>query len=154
MIFRVCEHYDDKQVVYKLSQDTECFICYEINTINEQQPINMQNQHLYLKNCKCNGVIHIHCLNLWFDKNKSCPICRNNMIKNERTKSILFYFIPKSYYFYNKFKSFSIKVLKFIFIFFIFYSIIDFYLLVLKNKYHSNSSLYKEEQQSNLLDKL
>jgi len=59
----------------------ECFVCYESRNGNES-PIKLRNQIYYTKNCYCDGFIHKKCLDKWFNKNKSCPICRNNICEN------------------------------------------------------------------------
>jgi len=76
MIFRVIEHYDDD--IYSDYKIEECFICYDIKN---ETPINLEKQIYYLKLCSCNGWIHKTCLDNWFLKKNSCPVCRTNMTK-------------------------------------------------------------------------
>ncbi len=54
----------------------ECFVCYEFATLCEVSPIRLKNQALYIRECKCDGVIHRRCLEEWYKMNKRCPICR------------------------------------------------------------------------------
>ena len=60
MIFRVCEHY-----YYDDEQYNECFICFEYITDNENKPINLQKQQLYVNNCCCDVAVHTCCLHLF-----------------------------------------------------------------------------------------
>jgi len=46
-----------------------CPICYEDYIENES-----------LRVLKCNHYFHINCVNDWLNKNKSCPICRNEHV--------------------------------------------------------------------------
>ena len=39
-------------------------------------PITLKKQKLYITSCKCDSFVHKNCLQLWFDKNNNCPICR------------------------------------------------------------------------------
>jgi len=95
MYFRVIDHYHDEadnDIIYNDNDNdndnndninlTECFVCYEIRNCNECNPIKLRNQYYYTKKCYCDGFIHKKCLDKWFDKNKSCPICRTNMYEN------------------------------------------------------------------------
>ena len=143
MIYRVCEHYDDNQPIPRTTDNSECFICYEIKSTNDLEPIYLQNQQFYLKNCGCDGIIHIECLTLWFNNNKTCPICRKNMIKNDNASSVMFYCVPYGVYIHSYFNNFSLKllslkVLRFLSIFLFFYSCIDLYFSIIKNKYRQS----------------
>jgi hypothetical protein len=82
MLFRVCEHYNDN-IIFKDKNNNknnnkiirECFICFE-NDFEYGKIICLNNQKLYLSNCKCNGYIHENCLDVWIEKSNKCPICR------------------------------------------------------------------------------
>ena len=89
MYFRVIDHYqakEDNDNDNDINDNDninliECFVCYESRNSNEY-PIKLRNQIYYTKNCYCDGFIHKKCLDKWFNKNKSCPICRNNIYEN------------------------------------------------------------------------
>ena len=80
MFFCTYEHYSDEQPIYynynKKNEVRECFVCFEIKAFNEAKPITLKNQKLYITSCNCNSFVHKKCLELWFDINKNCPICR------------------------------------------------------------------------------
>jgi hypothetical protein len=77
MIFRVYEHYDDNQPIYSyFDEPKECFICYEDKTELDSCPISLKTQEKYNKSCGCDGWIHNQCLDIWYKKQKKCPICR------------------------------------------------------------------------------
>ena len=59
-------------------EDNICIICwYECNI----QPYELRNHYKhYVTNCNCNTTIHLDCLVEWYDKTKSCPICRKLII--------------------------------------------------------------------------
>ena len=74
MLFRLTDHYNAE---IKEEEVNDCFICYE----NEMTPIKLNSNKYYLKECKCEGYVHIKCLTIWYEKNKKCPICRISMIE-------------------------------------------------------------------------
>ena len=93
MLFRIVDHYEelngeidkelngeiDKELNGEIDKETrECFVCFEIQFDNNDI-ISLKNQTDYYKFCKCDGYIHVNCLNLWYEKNPECPICRNSM---------------------------------------------------------------------------
>ena len=86
MYFPNSNHYFDDS--YKYNSDngdnSDCLICLEINDNSDNNCIRIQN-HIYIKECLCDGWVHEYCLNIWYIKNKKCPICLCNMIKNELT---------------------------------------------------------------------
>ena len=60
---------------------------------------------MYLNNCICDGAVHCFCLKTWFNKNKSCPICRIDVIENNNVTLIIYNYIPygiKMYTFIQK----------------------------------------------------
>lgn len=134
MIFRVCEHYDDKEPIVE-EQYNVCFICFEYKIDNENKPTNLQKQSIYLNNCFCNGAVHNYCLKIWCDKNNSCPICRVNVIKNNNITMIIYHYIPWGIKIYIFIKKVSIIFLKFLSFMLFFYALIDFYLVVIRQKY-------------------
>ena len=101
MYFRAIDHYqddednEDNDIIYNNNNNNnnntdnntdninliECFVCYESRNGNEY-PIKLCNQIYYTKLCYCDGFIHKKCLDKWFNKNKSCPVCRNIICEN------------------------------------------------------------------------
>jgi len=94
---------NDDTIESDLSLETECFICME--EIDNIKIIQLNKQLFYLKSCLCNGHIHIECLKKWASINNNCPICRNDMIKNN---NLFIKFINSNsylttvYFFYKK----------------------------------------------------
>lgn len=127
MIYRVCEHYDDNQPV-DIVYDNECFICFELTTINELRPITLKNQPFYFKMCECNGSVHNECLKIWYSLNKTCPICRKNMFEKESTFLIVLAYIPYGINCFIYIKRVFLHFLRYLSIIYLFYSIFDFYL--------------------------
>lgn len=130
MLFRVCEHYDDEPIIQE--RNNECFICLEYKTDFENKPINLQKQKLYLINCLCNGEVHNYCLKVWFDKHRTCPICRINVVENNEATNQFILWGIQIHSFAKKMSIRFVRILAFILVF---YSLIDFYLLMSKTKY-------------------
>jgi hypothetical protein len=61
------------------NEEKECFICFEKN--DDILFLREIEKNGYIKNCDCNGIIHIHCISKWYQINKKCPICRQRMDK-------------------------------------------------------------------------
>jgi hypothetical protein len=81
MLFRTLEPYYDmqnKQFIEKTHD--ECFICYQF-MINDNIPLQLNEQNFYTQICNCNGSIHKECLDRWVHSNNNCPVCRNRMTK-------------------------------------------------------------------------
>lgn len=95
MLFRNCEHYDLQDTPQKHTE--ECYVCYELNDIENQLPVKLDSQSLYLKKCTCNVFIHLSCLHAWYKSSKTCPICRKEMIysPNKRCMGYLYYLASK-----------------------------------------------------------
>lgn len=135
MLFRVCEHYNDDEVLCnKYIEIDECFVCYEITTNLESQPTSLRLQTKYYKKCNCNGWIHKNCLDIWYNKEKKCPICRNIMTE----KNIIGYtylnitpYTTRIYIFISRFLYNTARVMVY---FFVFYATIEFYLTMLSSK--------------------
>lgn len=83
-------------------EEHECFICFEIKK-EEQMSIQLKNQTIFLKFCKCDGWIHDSCLKTWFTANEKCPICRNIMLENNTFDLEYGFYIFLYYYLMKKF---------------------------------------------------
>jgi len=60
-------------------EDNCCFICFDIQK-EDEYPIEMKHQDLFIKNCNCNGFTHKSCLEVWYSaSSKKCPICRTDL---------------------------------------------------------------------------
>ena len=140
MIFITFDPYNDYQFTYNYrskdsysnflitetqetpeSIETECFICMQ--EIINNKTIHLNKQLFYWKDCECDGDIHKECLDKWATLYNNCPICRINMIKNN--KLIIKYINSNSYfitiYFFLKKNLLRIKIS--ILIFFFLYNI-------------------------------
>jgi hypothetical protein len=61
----------------------ECFICYE--TYDKDHLLILLKDTVlldYKKSCRCDGWIHIHCLETWYQYRHRCPICRKDIERN------------------------------------------------------------------------
>jgi len=85
MFFSTFDPYMEKnEIIYNkksLQYETDyyCFICYQIQKNNDTKIIQMNSITKYNKKCLCNLFIHISCLDMWFDINNDCPVCRKKM---------------------------------------------------------------------------
>ena len=61
-------------------EENECFICLEVSNQDEKYPSQLKNLQEYIKKCRCDGFIHSNCIEIWYNTNNTCPICRNKMI--------------------------------------------------------------------------
>jgi hypothetical protein len=127
MYFPTNNHYFDdscnSQNCMNFVGNNDCLICLEINDNSDKNCIRIQNQ-LYTKHCSCDGWVHEYCLDIWYVKNKKCPICLSTMNKNQlnEVNIIIIHEEPRSWFFNgNKF----CLMLKF------FFSLILFYYLFL-----------------------
>jgi hypothetical protein len=122
--------------------NNECFICYENDSKNKKL-INLNSKNNYLKNCKCNGYIHQECLDLWFELNQSCPVCRKLMIKKDTSSSICSLNIFKNWY--NKYKYYITNIKQFIltlcFFSFMFLSVNQIYIEILYYRNYNNQTM-------------
>ena len=81
---------------------SECFICFEILQ-DKTKPIKLISQEKYVKNCTCNGWIHINCLDKWYNISKKCPICRECITKKSdiliiKKENLYYIFICRNFY--------------------------------------------------------
>jgi hypothetical protein len=135
MLFRVCDHYSDSQEIIQ-QEYNECFICFEYQTTNEKEPNKLRNQLLYLNNCICDGSVHDSCLKIWFNINKSCPICRIKFIEYNKATMIIFNYIPFGIRMYTFITSNLITLFRLISVMLFFYVLMDCYLTlyIIKNQ--------------------
>jgi hypothetical protein len=64
-----------------------CLIC--LIPSNKKLPVKHMKEYThFITNCKCNALFHNSCLNTWFNKSLSCPICLKPIyIKNTSTNT-------------------------------------------------------------------
>ena len=115
MFFIPCDIFNNNE---EENEEKECFICFEkedgdgILYLKEIEKIG------YIRKCDCNGSIHIHCLSIWYQVNKKCPICRQNMdMKNisNNTTSMIILNLPRYLLFYCNIVWFFIGLYVFIY---------------------------------------
>jgi hypothetical protein len=46
------------------------------NATGRELPISLFNIDTSVRNCDCNGKIHIRCLKDWVKRSNACPVCR------------------------------------------------------------------------------
>jgi len=140
MFFRIIEPYYKKMSKKKLDKEyeiKECFICLEVHNDKEETTMPLKEQKHYIKQCKCNGHIHCKCLDIWFEQNQKCPICRQTMSKNSETICKLFnysQYLAIMYLFYQH-NFVYIKKILLVMIFFYFTS--EFYLEIIYSSYYN-----------------
>jgi len=86
MYFPTSNHYfedsHNSQNFVNIVENNDCLICLEVNDNSDSICIRIQN-HIYTKECLCDGWVHEYCLDIWYVKNKKCPICLSIMNKNQ-----------------------------------------------------------------------
>jgi hypothetical protein len=92
--YNALEETNDLLTTNVVDEHLECFICYETKRKKEDKPISLQKQIRYIKICECDGLIHKKCLKKWVNLNNTCPICRQNIVKNNIYCIILLNNIP------------------------------------------------------------
>lgn len=146
MLFRVCEHYNDDYKNMFQEKYNDCFICFEYKNNFENKPTTLRKQQLYFSNCNCDAAVHSNCLQIWLDKNKSCPICRNSTIVENNNIIIILQFVPFGIQIYSFSKKIFVYILKFLLIvltYILTYKLfIDVYLLMFKNIYYIQHNDY------------
>lgn len=74
------------------SNNELCLICLEDN--RAAPFIHFKELYQYPTKCKCNGIYHLHCVNIWISTCNGCPICRSPIIIiNNDIHEIDIYFI-------------------------------------------------------------
>lgn len=143
MLFRTFEpYYNDYE--YLTHSKPICFICYETTNAYEWEPIQLNLQLDYIKNCNCNSWIHKNCLNNWYNKSTSCPICRISISKKLTMfvaileNSSNYYFLINRYFLRNIY-----KISKVLYAILFFYYVYKIYLFV------ESSNSYNIDNNSN-----
>jgi len=118
MIFSTCQHYDIQKYnkLNEIEDIGDCFICYEMEDREKNKPIKLFNQDKYFKKCRCNGFIHVTCLDKWYQINSTCPICRKTIILNINNNQTIFH--VQNYYFIYKNIFTIIRIIIFLFFFY------------------------------------
>lgn len=150
MLFLTFEPYNNDETNDLL----ECFICFENKNEENQEPLNLKTQIYYLKNCNCNGSVHKKCLDIWYDKNQKCPICREFIDKNKVTSFIaikIFNTCPLIYLLYVFYiKKIKSPIILFLFLLFIYFTV-DSYIVFFSmyDSYSTFDTLYSNENYEN-----
>ena len=141
MIYRVCEHYynDDLQIIKnkadKPDEPEECFVCFQSDIDNGSKPISLRYQHLYIKNCNCDGQIHKKCLEIWCKKNLKCPICRIELRENIQFKNVLLIITLRTNIMYLHLIRIITNIVRFSTCFFILYTTFQYIYFIYLMKY-------------------
>jgi len=135
MLFRVCEHYNDDYEYMFQEKYNDCFICFEYKNNFENKPTTLRKQQLYFSNCNCNLAVHNNCLQIWLDKNKSCPICRNSIIVENNNIIIILRFVPFGIRIYTFIQMYTMRFIRNITAILFLYALIDFYFNIINTKY-------------------
>jgi len=149
MFFCTYQHYDYEEPHDYLNQIDiiECFICFEIKIIDEDNPIRLQEQPFYLRECECDSYVHRKCLKMWIDTNKNCPICRKMVREKSYTLRIIEKYVPYGTYIYLFIISIDINIFKILFVYLFLYIIIGIFLtqeiyINLQYKINNNNKNY------------
>lgn len=83
-------------------QNEPCIVCLEQtdNKMNKLYFKNSTETDFLKKTCQCECYIHKKCLNLWINKDSSCPICREEIVLIEEG-NVYIYPITLIYYYDN-----------------------------------------------------
>ena len=133
MLYRVVEHYDD--TLCHRDYDNECFICFEYKTEKGATPINLQVQSIYINKCICKGSIHKECLTTWFDRNKTCPICRIKVFETKNNLIVIHKYIPFAIQMFTFIQINTIRVIKYMTTILFLCTLLDFYIILIKTKH-------------------
>jgi hypothetical protein len=139
MLFRVVDHYNvDLNEKSINNEKIECFICYE-TIIDDLQPIKLNSNNYYIKKCNCNGFIHKNCLDIWYSKNKKCPVCREFMCDNTIMSVSLFSKGRYILFFYIIIKKNIVKIIRVLTVWFLILSTCEFYLSLYYNHFYEDN---------------
>jgi hypothetical protein len=142
MLFRAIESFcgfdeDDNTEDLNINNVEECFICFEKIISCEESTIQLKNQPIFYKICKCDAWVHISCLHTWYNITEKCPICRTEITHNFYKYYFYIWKFKLIIYMYYTLKYYTIIFfLKFIQIFYILYFFLFLYkLLLFENMY-------------------
>ena len=114
MSFRSINYYEsknDKKIEEKDTEQRECFICFDFQ-LDNNNIIKLKNSTDFYKFCDCDGYIHVNCLNLWYEKNEECPICRNSIKRADNLELYNLYQYQYGVYMIYSFLVMKIRVAK------------------------------------------
>lgn len=131
MIFIVYDPYNDIISDFTSDEPQECFICYDIKTLNEPRPIYLNKQNFFYKTCMCDGLVHKECLQIWFKHHKKCPICRVALKEKLTFAYVVFTVVYHTVYFFIFLEKFMMFIFKFISIYCLVYAVYRTYLLII-----------------------
>jgi hypothetical protein len=142
MLFRTFEPYNNG-FDYLTHSKPICFICYETANAYEWDPIQLNAQLDYIKKCSCNSWIHKNCLDNWYNKSMSCPICRISISKKLTMSMVIlenssnYYILINRYFLRNIY-----KISKVLYTILFFYYVYKIYLFVeTGNSYNINDNI-------------
>jgi ABC-type antimicrobial peptide transport system permease subunit len=147
---------NDEIIEENNKEQRECFVCFEIS-LDKNDIISLKTHTDYFKFCECDGYIHINCLNLWYEKNEKCPICRNTVKKADNIE--LYNLYQYEYFLYVIYSYLVVKKTlanSFLFIIkisrcFIFYLFLFSIFNVINELYHNIINELKNEVPDNYL---
>ena len=73
MYYSTFEPYNEPELTNQL-----CLICWEPDIWISP----FYSVYGYRRTCKCMGNFHMNCIEQWMELNKSCPICRSEILPN------------------------------------------------------------------------
>lgn len=160
MIYRTYEHYSmESHDINKLNDSSisadikECFICFDHETINTKimklKDVDVIN---YYKKCKCDGWVHIHCLETWVHLQEKCPICRESIMKKKHPLIYVVHFVfidvhsVLLFMFYKciQIMFIVIKIICFIYFLYFFYHLNSILQIKTKTKYYYSDNTYSD----------
>lgn len=78
-MYSSCEHSsNDNNYDLTIVEKDCCLICWTHSEKNNQIKLLSDFSHINVI-CKCKPKIHKTCLDIWINKNRSCPICRRKI---------------------------------------------------------------------------
>jgi hypothetical protein len=137
MLFSNFDPYYNDEISYnRLNPEEDCFICY---AQHGELPIQLDDQEYYVKKCRCLGIVHKSCLDIWYNKSSKCPVCREFIVK----KGTLYSSLPYSITYYLLYER-GIKILARTISMIIFsYCLLEFYYSILNTIFIDESEYYE-----------
>jgi len=87
---------NNSKTIREEKKDITCIICWQDDEIDNNIPTLLKQNTNFITFCDCNTYIHDVCLNRWYCRTFSCPICRLYLIydpdftNNERIRRKIF----------------------------------------------------------------